>query len=399
MYKRIVFLTFYLLVFSFLKAEDHDIYSPLPSELPKPYEIYQPEYTYTEAGVNSDYRAILLHSWINSISNGNIHIDLNADGSMLAESDLNYARKVSESFSYDVLFNTRIFKGISSFSGSSAAIRLNYMNERADAVFTFPVYLITLPSGNAVHSCIFLDAAAKGSSADIILFSHWQDFSVFKNSNAGLGISKGNMAAGMEYSRLVLPFFEYNAGNSKMIWSAELGMKRVFQYFHIPLYSSLSAMADPYLLSDIYSFESSFTSKHFNASLLAFRALDDTPDYRAFLNNDYSLTANCSYVFNSEHFNFSPSLSYHHSDVFRGISADCFTQLRFNEYLLAASGSMFYSDSLSYIADAYAGADNGSIRIIAGIRNIFSSYDPVNSLYSPKRTFFINLIFRTWNLF
>ncbi len=399
MYKRIVFLTFCLLILSTLSAEEYDIYSPLPSELPKPYEIYQPEYTYTETGINSDYRAVLLHSWINSRSNGRVHIDLNTDGSMTAESDLIYSGKVSQPITYDIMYNTRIFKGINSFSGSSAAFRLNHSNEKADAAFSLPVYLITMPSGNTARFDISFDVAFKGTSADIVLFSHWQDFSVFRNSNAGLGISKGNISAGIEYSRLVLPFIKYNTSGRNIMYSAELGIKRVFQYQFIPFYSSMSAMTDAYLLSDIYCFESSFNSKYFKATLLAFRTLDDTPDYRSFLNNDYSLTANGAYIFNSEHFLFSPSLSYHHSDVFRGISADCFAQLRFNEYLLAASGSMFYSDSLSYTADAYAGADNGSIRIIAGIKNIFSSYDPINSLYSPKRALFINLIFRTWNMF
>lgn len=396
MYKRLILITL-LLIFAALYAEEPEIYSPLPYELPPPYDLLKPSYSYTEIGVNSDYRAIAIHSWTNSTDRGRLFFDISDKGKLLFDVNTEYIKSISHDLLISVNASSRGIYDEYTLSCTGIDALVEYGSEKANAALMLPIYYSYTGSGN-VSIVPGFDIEVKGKM-NMILFSKWQDLSIPLNSDAGLGISINDNSGGIEFSRILMPFADIAVNNEKGKYKFSAGFRKTPGYSYRPLYNNLTYDTLSYVLRDIYAIDASVSAKHFMANAHVFCHMDSINSYSDLLACSVNAYINCSYTYNSENLLMDQAFVYHYSELFNGPSAESEIMWRNGEYILSASGSIFYNDSISGTVNVYAGADNGYVRIIAGIKNLFNGYDPVESMYAPDRTYFMNLIVRTWDIF
>ncbi|MDY6787875.1 MAG: hypothetical protein SVK54_07105 [candidate division WOR-3 bacterium] len=382
--RKCCFIPIGLILAIIISAGHYDIYIPEVRELPEPYTISNPSYTFIEAGIASNNSSVFysdiirsdfcIKSFIHSVNDRTV-------SSLILRSSKSITDNITAGIGTHALYRNNEGIRYSSIPLSPFA-RLHFNN--FDITYS-PI--VSFYSDNKLHNDIFQRFSMTFSPNEYSV----KLYSSRIAEHGGIAVGYNDLQAGLEfYSNLMYPAVSYRGGNEDYSLTVRSGFRhsRPLDYY-TGLFSPLMDSADHYRESFAYSLNTILQVHSFSLDIMS--CLADEPDnYRDIHYSDIHYKVSAGYFMRIDRTLLEASVSAVKTDSGNWNYGDI--HLRHDRNSISGGivhEIQYVHKAITNILSAYI-VFHAPIALKTGVRNILSRDDYVNYYYNSERTFFIN---------
>ncbi|HAV92327.1 TPA: hypothetical protein DCW38_04015 [candidate division WOR-3 bacterium] len=367
------------------------------SELPKPTEIYYPEYSFIEIGATTNRDLSLYSSFLDGLSYLKSIVLFGFEERRFIEAD--YTRHEFKGLNGRISYSLNLLHASDSSSGSHIIPKFNYLSNIGMAVFKASVSSVYFPEKFLFNNMSEFSYENHSEDFDWGIISKWQRTDKPLSSHIGFFIEKENIRYGLFYSRNIFPFLHIRpAEKSDFGFELLVDAERTLLLKDEALFSSMQTIAENQRISTRYF--GSLSVKYFSlkAEAEVYSNIDSAEAYGDMSSLYYGLNVSYSGMIKRLAYDIAVKMSKNEISKYSFMRFFAFYENR--ELRLMASYKMYgLEEGLSHIISPSVSLGDNSKRITFGVRNILSQFDAEEDLYAPERTYFINIVFIRASLF
>lgn len=401
MHKQALLIILLIISVHFISADIERVYEPVVPDISYfsfREDIQSVSYLYIEAGALTNGAADFIVSALNSGNYTRVYLNTENLDNCRCEASYNSYSPQKGRFHYDFSFHTRLAEGEDRIFYADARINA-FCSAGRDTLFAVITPYLLLPDFYFAPDIeVFMKHPVRTSQLGA--GTSYLNVSDPVHSNIFLSLSSNGNECGLFFYNLLFPKLKAEFSfPSKGRVSLSVDFERKNEGSSFSLFNPISYYADSYRERSFLSADANAVFGSFSASIKAMSQIDSVSGYGSMDLSLYDLSAAYSAVFGKAYASFSVhSLS---GSYFQADYADIEARLPFNPAvsLLVNYSPCYYRGEFSSPLNIFLLFGDSSVQAAAGVINMLSENDPLQPLYSSKRSFTLRLILKDASIF
>ena len=367
------------------------------TELPPPTDLYYPEYSYGEISASTLGDLSVYFSFLDGLSL--IKIFGLCGGKERRFIDMDFKRNPFKLKSGSMAFDFSLKHSSDTSSGTALIPSIEYDNFIGRGILFATASFVYFHEAARFNNLSKFSYIISEENFNWGVLSNWQRTERAGNSHIGVFIEKENIRYGIFYAKSLFPFLHIKADElNPLKFTLIVDGVRQPMLDEEELFSSSRTNAYNLVCRSRYFGYAEIDYYSLKVKGRIFSDIDDIETYKDMGNLYYEFSLSQNGSLNKLFYD--ASLSVRRNEYSKNSFCKFLAFYETGDVRTVASYKICeYDRDLSHILNGFFSIGTSGRRISFGVRNILSQYDCEEDLYSPVRTYFMNIIFIHSSLF